>query len=527
MKPRFECFAWALVVSILCLLPRIQGYDFVNNAMWAEDGNVFINQSFELGFRALWESYAGYLHIYPRIMALLSSFLDLSLTPYVFFAGWIVAFYAMAVSLLYWARRAYRLPLIAGLMMVFFIGLQPHSGETFFAITNAQWFLGVALAIHMISGVSEKTGWVELLFVVVLCLTGPFSLILTPVLLLQYFVFKERKSALPVTILFFLCVLTQLWFVLHGDRLASAVLDKNLSHWCQFARTFFTFGGGIWVTVLSCAFWSALLYCFYRSIQTIDIDETDRRRRNHAILVLSFGLAISIAQLLTFTGDISCLSPLGGGSRYFVIPYSMLVIAAVLISANRSRAKLILGISFLLICVLQFAPVHRNQLNFQAYVEWARHKKDLVIPINPKWPSYPGWFIEASRKSNWKVTNIKPEQVSLEKLQAENDKSILRLKLNEPIGSEKDRYLGINLILQKEHQGGVKFYWREPNSQYNEYDSLFRFYPSGNVSVQFAAPCSSEGIFVRFDLLDTTGRVNVQRLDVYHLPDNKSYGLTK
>lgn len=41
--------------------------------LWAEDGSIFINQAHTLGLAALWQPYAGYLHLYPRLVALLAN----------------------------------------------------------------------------------------------------------------------------------------------------------------------------------------------------------------------------------------------------------------------------------------------------------------------------------------------------------------------------------------------------------------------------------------------------------------------
>ena len=69
-------------------------------------------------------------------------------------------------------------------LAVAFIALQPHDGEVFFSITNSQWVLGLALALYI--GLPEPDpGWVEVGALAIACVTGPFAVMLLPILLLQ------------------------------------------------------------------------------------------------------------------------------------------------------------------------------------------------------------------------------------------------------------------------------------------------------------------------------------------------------
>jgi hypothetical protein len=45
----------------------------IDRTLWGEDGAIFINQAREFGFSSLWITYAGYFHLYPRLVAWLSS----------------------------------------------------------------------------------------------------------------------------------------------------------------------------------------------------------------------------------------------------------------------------------------------------------------------------------------------------------------------------------------------------------------------------------------------------------------------
>src|SRR5690349_19367260 len=41
--------------------------------VWAEDGSIFLTQDDQMGLRAWWEPYNGYLHLLPRLIAWIAS----------------------------------------------------------------------------------------------------------------------------------------------------------------------------------------------------------------------------------------------------------------------------------------------------------------------------------------------------------------------------------------------------------------------------------------------------------------------
>lgn len=57
------------------------GPTHVWQALWAEDGRIFLGQSLSMGHRALWQPYGGYLHTIPRLIAWVGEALPLRLIP--------------------------------------------------------------------------------------------------------------------------------------------------------------------------------------------------------------------------------------------------------------------------------------------------------------------------------------------------------------------------------------------------------------------------------------------------------------
>lgn len=65
---RWISLAVIIAAGILFAFLKLNG-NSVEQTLWAEDGTVFINQARELGVSSLWTTYAGYFHIYPRLVA--------------------------------------------------------------------------------------------------------------------------------------------------------------------------------------------------------------------------------------------------------------------------------------------------------------------------------------------------------------------------------------------------------------------------------------------------------------------------
>lgn len=102
--------------------------------LWAEDATIFISQAQSLGLASLWQPYAGYLHLYPRLVALLASQFPLIYTPALFFSGWLLAYIFAFSILIHRALQAGIAPLPLAIL-VFLISIQPNLGEVFFTIT--------------------------------------------------------------------------------------------------------------------------------------------------------------------------------------------------------------------------------------------------------------------------------------------------------------------------------------------------------------------------------------------------------
>jgi hypothetical protein len=128
----------AVVAGTLLGLARVPGVGSLDT-VWAEDGEIFLNERMHLGFRhALVTSYAGYYHLVPRLLAAVTA----ALPP-----GWAAAAFAIEASLVtallavfvYVASAAHLRSRLARVLVAAVAVLVPAAGEISDSIANFHW----------------------------------------------------------------------------------------------------------------------------------------------------------------------------------------------------------------------------------------------------------------------------------------------------------------------------------------------------------------------------------------------------
>jgi len=158
----------AAVVAILAL----RKHDSITNPQfWAEDGGLFFTQAEHLRSWLLLTPYEGYLHLVPRLLAVLARNLPMIAAP---------ALYAWAplvlTGLAAWGIQSPRVPLPGTAAAALAIALVPHTGEVYLTTCNLQWILAIGLFALAIcrDPANWRQGACDLLLLGVLGLTGPF-----------------------------------------------------------------------------------------------------------------------------------------------------------------------------------------------------------------------------------------------------------------------------------------------------------------------------------------------------------------
>ena len=178
---------------------------FTKPQLWAEDGPIFLLQYVQYGVSALFIPYAGYLHFIPRLIAIGWGVLGIQYQYIPLFYNYsaFLITYLLAVSL--WLGAKHLDIKNKVLYSVCFIFL-PLGSDIYMDITNLNWMTALYLINYLLVNEKRERFYIPNLFLLlIVSLTGPFSTLLCPVILL--ILYKERKvlsfkQALPLLIVF-------------------------------------------------------------------------------------------------------------------------------------------------------------------------------------------------------------------------------------------------------------------------------------------------------------------------------------
>jgi len=195
-------------------------YDaFTNPQLWAEDGTVFLQQYINSGTSSLFMPYAGYLHTIPRMVVFMFGGVNLSHIPLCYNMATFIIVLLVAYSL--WQSASY-LGLNNRILYATAFLFLPIGAEMFMNITNIIWFTALYLVNFIFIGHKHGNKYLNILFVLLAGLTGPFSLLLSPIVLLL--ILTERKNITREKLIPFLLILTcgviQLYFIKQAGKIA-------------------------------------------------------------------------------------------------------------------------------------------------------------------------------------------------------------------------------------------------------------------------------------------------------------------
>lgn len=525
-----------IAAGLLFIAVKLNGTP-IANTLWAEDGTVFVNQAHALGWKSLWVTYAGSLYLYQRFVALLSASFELKYTPYIFFCGWLLAYVALIYVASIRALQCGINALSAGALVILMLA-QPHSGEVFFTLTNAHWFLGGALAIYLLvpqkNGISF-TGYIGL---AVACLSGPFSLLLIPVLAIQSLILRDWKERRGVYVIVAMAATAQCGALLASNRIPSGIIDSGYAHWVNPIAQFLDFGNrSILQLAVSAIFWLTVVHAFLsrfvHEFRTKD-GVYDLQAVVAASLVLQ-ALLMLLSALFASKGALHLLSPMGNGSRYFYVPYVLCFFAAWLVSQDRPKTQAIVCFALSGLALTSFTPFQRANLQFTAYAEFSENRMGIYIPIEPQWAAFPSWHIRLpapqgmeKARSTGEPIRFDPSQAELVNVKKEasangtafvavNGDPYMVFDIREVCGHAQ--HLGVEVDMERTTAGWVQLFWSADNN-FSDERSLRRYYPGKNITAQFALN-RDDVKKLRLDPLDSPNKFSLKALRVYCIGEQK------
>lgn len=194
-QPARKVWILFLLGGTLLVLLRVLSSGASVNSLWAEDGSVFLQQALADGAAATTDTYAGYLHLLPRAIALVGSAVPLAWSAAALTVLAAATLSVIALLAAYAVSGHVQSPFLR-LVLCLFVVLNPAGPETVGSIANLHWSL-VFLAVCVLLWDPRTVGGSAVSCGVLLlaALSNPMGLLLLPLALLRVAVLGRR--ALP------------------------------------------------------------------------------------------------------------------------------------------------------------------------------------------------------------------------------------------------------------------------------------------------------------------------------------------
>lgn len=532
----------SLITAFFCLWLRTAPPYYPGKYFLAEDGFIFTQQAWTAGISSLWIPHAGYLHLYIRLTALFCRLFELNLIEisYVFLFGWLIAFLSM-IAVIVVRAQSFKLPPLYIYWLVVLIAFQPQPefGEVFFHLTNSQWPLGAALGIYLLTRNKNKASIFELLFIIILGLSGPFSLFVTPLFFLKEWIEKNLKNTCPLLITLFLCALVQGVLIAcsvrggplksHHDVPTAIILMGNT----LFFNVWGLFGiKKIFFLILAAFFFWILVF---NSFKTAFLSKNTLHSKVSPALLFFFAFICLLSAI--FEGF---SSPKALSERYFFIPYTVFFFSAAILSSHSKKALLYIFLSMSCICLINFnkimlAKAFAPNPQFKSYAHFAEYHR-ILVPIHPKSYDFnctfefgkaalPGLLSKFSAlqtpnlysfSSNEIKTNISNQMIIA---QIKNNTSTLFF--SDPLYCPKGSDIGVEIALRRNKKGFLTLWWSD-NKNFTSEQSITYIGRKGNIRADFAFPNTQKKIYLAFSPNDRIDTVEIKSLNIYCLPEEKN-----
>lgn len=162
------------LIFIIALVLRAP--DLFPARFWAEDLAVFMSGQLNAGAVSVIKPYAGYLHLVPRLTAVVAAALPLQFAPIVFTVV-VITFSAWSATIAARAVGGWIGGLVAAVSFVLVSGWDEPVGS----VTNLQWLMAPALLVLVLS--NDRLPTPEgIIFALFASLSGPFAAVFGPVI---------------------------------------------------------------------------------------------------------------------------------------------------------------------------------------------------------------------------------------------------------------------------------------------------------------------------------------------------------
>jgi hypothetical protein len=379
-----------LLIVLAALLFR--RYDaFVNPQLWAEDGNLFLAQYYQLGIRSVVTPYAGYLHVIIRLIVAFFGSVGFNLL-------YIPTLYCVTIVAIYYgiALRLWRSAVASGVLYPYayaalFVYV-PVMSDVFMNITNLNGILSLYLINHLFlreHGIKSAAGRAaDLVVVALISVSGTGALLLLPVLPVVLLVQRRHmnlKRLLPIAIIG-MGGLVQLVYVKFLDpnfyRGVDGTADNNhlLMFFANNAADILLLHDAniqppVWTYIAAFSLLAALF--IWRFVKLRD---------DNKYILLMAALVCVASVIYAYWPKESFLLALHNASRYFIVPYTCLGWLLLLSLGTAIRHRIVVGV-YIAYFLLQHKQIcwKLTDMHWKWQVMEIREGKRQEFEINPGW----------------------------------------------------------------------------------------------------------------------------------------------
>jgi len=388
---------FAFFLSVVFFLPKLielrNAYYLTNPQFYAEDAVIFYKQAVENGISSLFIPFAGYLHLIPRVIAFASLQVDITQAP-AFFSYGVVLVMALLITYL-WFLSNFTTPM--KIMVVGSLFFLISSNDVYGFVVNLHWHLPILLLLIFTKPI-VRPKWeyfVDFFVLFVVGLTGPFSVVLLPIIIFLFLAnkFKSTTWGIALFTIYLITVVVQIAFLLAGDiERTQGIFNLNIfikytahftfSCYIQLSTIFKLVkskdSGFHWFIIISILIWTTIQ--FFKS--------KDKKYDSFAFAVASFLMILSTMYSWKNTPQY-IVPPFMGGWRYTHLPtmFMFLSFAFVLFNKKFEWLKLTFIILYFYVSFKSsnkaFEAVKFQDLEWKRYSTMYKQGELCEIPIQP------------------------------------------------------------------------------------------------------------------------------------------------
>mgnify|MGYP001626234650 CR=1 FL=1 len=400
-----EYIIYLIVFIFLIVLRRPEA--IFHPEFWAEDGVFWYQQAYNIGFSSIFTPENGYLQSISRLVALISQPFPISFAPAIFAISALVIQAAPIAILLSKRFDDIIKSKYARIIICLIYVIVPNSFEPNINLTNAQWHLSLVLFLLIVSD-SCKTSIIEYATIIVSSLSGPFSILMSPIIVFEAYS-KYRKRSIIKYVIALSCSFIQLLFLIVS--MAKTRSTENLGASIKGFATIFvnnifiggTFGRLEKPFVLTIDNHVYAIFVFFFVIFFMAFVLGDKIYKEFVFFSAAIIGTALISPMVSLTQpQWPLMETIGAGDRYYVIPIIAMNIGFLVLAFNKKIIIKLMGITMLSIFFLS-APSnflynnspYENIGFYREAVLFSKSRRGTTVKFNE---SPPEWNFSLTKK---------------------------------------------------------------------------------------------------------------------------------